>query len=384
MDYTDAPLFWKLRKVVRYAGLYGVGRTLSKVQGQFHMKRRFTSLPEVTKPGNPNSHVGIIGCGNFAFTTIAYFLKKNFGCVIRGVMDSNIHRAASLCLKYAASYYSDDARRIIGDPKIDLVYIASNHASHAEYAIQAIESGKAVHIEKPHVVSEEQLFRLCKAMKISPQPVRLGYNRPSSHLGGAIRKALGSQSGPLMMNWFIAGHELDPDHWYFSEKEGGRVLGNLCHWIEFVYQMVDPRERYPIEIRPTRSKKSDSDIAVSYAFGDGSVAVISFSAKGHTFEGVKERLSAHKGDVLISMDDFQMLTIEEKDRKKRISLWSRDHGHEASVTKSYGMVRPPKNCSMDTPISYVWEVGDLIVKTKQALDTDARITLTGYDETKLF
>ncbi len=45
-----------------------------------------------------------------------------------------------------------------------MIYIASNHASHAEYAIQALNTGKNVHIEKPHVVTEDQLERLCLAM----------------------------------------------------------------------------------------------------------------------------------------------------------------------------------------------------------------------------
>ena len=31
----------------------------------------------------------------------------------------------------------------------------------------------------------------------------------------------------MMISWFIAGHNIDSDHWYFNPKEGGRVLGNL-------------------------------------------------------------------------------------------------------------------------------------------------------------
>ena len=109
-----------------------------------------------------------------------------------------------------------------------------------------------------------------------------------------------------MYAWFVAGHAIDPDHWYFKPEEGGRVLGNLCHWTDFVYQMVPPQNRYPIKITPTRWEKSDCDIAVTYLFGDGTVAAITFSAKGHTFEGVRERFSAHRGDVLISLDDFKL------------------------------------------------------------------------------
>ena len=58
---------------------------------------------------------------------------------------------------------------VIQQPKkITTVFIASNHSSHAEYAVSCIEAGKDVHIEKPHVVSKQQLDFLCEAMVNNP------------------------------------------------------------------------------------------------------------------------------------------------------------------------------------------------------------------------
>lgn len=42
-----------------------------------------------------------------------------------------------------------DAAAIFADPEIDAVYIATNNASHAKLAIQALEAGKHVIVEKP-------------------------------------------------------------------------------------------------------------------------------------------------------------------------------------------------------------------------------------------
>jgi predicted dehydrogenase len=272
MDYTTQSFTFKLKKALRYIRLYGIGRSLIKIKGQYHMKKKYESLPQIRPQIRKECHVGIIGCGNFAFSNIAYYLRKNYGKVIHAAMDIHIERAASLFEKYSLNYYTEDADKLISDPAIDIVFIASNHASHAEYAIKALERGKSVHIEKPHVVTEDQLSRLCSAMSRSKGKVGLGFNRPHSWIGREIKRHLDSQSGAAMYNWFIAGHEMPPDHWYFKEEEGGRVLGNLCHWTDFVYQMVPPEKRYPIKITPTRSEKSDCDIAVTYTFGDGSIA----------------------------------------------------------------------------------------------------------------
>lgn len=381
MDYTTQSMAFKIKKLLRYLRLYGFRRTLIKVKGQYHMKKQYDTLPVRSVSSESGGHIGLIGCGNFPFSNIAYYLKKNYGRVIRAAMDVDINRAASMYEEYGLRYYTDDASKIIADPEIDLIYIASNHASHAEYAIDALNAGKSVHIEKPHVVRLDQLERLCAAMAESKGRVGLGFNRPNSRIGKTIKQYLNTQSGSSMFNWFVAGHEISPEHWYFKEEEGGRVLGNLCHWTDFVFQLVAPENCHPITITPTRGEKSDCDIAVTYVFGDESIAVITFSAKGHTFEGVRERFAAHRGNVLISMDDFRDLTIEVVDKKHRVSPMFRDHGHELNIKQSYEMVRqkegqPSPGCS----IKYVWETANLFLKTREALEENKKITIPAFDE----
>jgi predicted dehydrogenase len=383
VDYTSQKLTFRIRKALRYTRLYGPRRTVAKVRAQYHMRRRLEPLPAIATPPPSGGHVALVGCGNFAFSTIAYYLKREFGAVMRASMDTDVHHAASLCGAYGLRYYTDDARRIVDDPAIDLLYVASNHASHAEYAIDALERGKHVHIEKPHVVSDDQLVRLCRAMRASTARVALGFNRPTSRLGALLSERLGAQSGPAMLNWFVAGHELPPDHWYFRPEEGGRVLGNLCHWTDFVLRLVPREVRYPITIRPTRWERSDCDIAVTYVFGDGTIAAITFSAKGHTFEGVRELFAAHRGDVLIALRDFQELVVETVARKEHVRLAFRDHGHRGRVVASYGLARPDRATPGAADVAYVWETGELFLRTREALEQDRIVVVRPYDPSRL-
>ncbi len=378
MDYTTQPLLFKLRKVVRYGRLYGPRRTITKVQGQYHLKKTYRRLPSRRRDRPSTATVGLIGCGNFAYTTIAYFLKQNYGAVLRGAMDVDINRAASIYQAYDIDYFTDVSTELLDDPQIRLIYVASNHASHAEYAIEALERGKHVHIEKPHVVSEDQLMRLCDAMRTSSARVSLGFNRPNSQLGLEVKRRLDAETGSAMYNWFVAGHEIDPDHWYFNETEGGRVLGNLCHWTDFLYQLVQPADRYPLRIVPARAANSDCDIAVNYVFGNGSIAVISFSAKGHTFEGVRERLSAHRGNTLLLLDDFKTLSIETREQSEDISLRFRDHGHRRKVCDSFEMAHDPNADSLSSELGYVWETGELFLATRRALEEQREVVLSGH------
>jgi predicted dehydrogenase len=383
MDYTTQRIGLKLRKAARYVRLYGPSRTWIKIRGQYHMKRSYSALPKVPDPPPSGGHVGILGCGNFAYSNIAYYLKKHHGNVIRAAMDIEPARAASLYETYGLRYYSDDPQRVLEDSEIDLIFVASNHATHAEYAIEALRRGKSVHIEKPHVVSADQLQRLVRAMSTSSGRVALGFNRPASRFGEMIKRHLDTQTGPAMFNWFLAGHELPEDHWYWRPEEGGRVLGNLCHWTDFIYWMSDERKRYPITIRPTRWEKSDCDIAVNYVFGDGTIAALTFSAKGHTFEGVRETFSAHRGNVLVSLEDFQRVTVECVERKHKLRSLFRDHGHERRIRDSYALVRPLDRRAAGCSTRYVWETAELFLKTREALDAGREVTVEAFDEGRL-
>jgi predicted dehydrogenase len=384
MDYTSRSLSFKVRKTLRYLRLYGLSRTLMKVRAQYHMHRTYPTLPSVDARESKVSGVGvgIVGCGNFAYSTIAYYLRKHVGRVIVGCMDKEIARAASLCVDFGGRYYTDNPKRIIDDPRISLIYIASNHATHAEYAIDAMRAGKAVHIEKPHAVSLDQLRRLCGAIRDTRMPVGLGFNRPNSRLGRILAAAVRSETGPMVMNWFVAGHELPADHWYFREEEGGRVLGNLCHWTDFILRLVPRDQRYPIRIIPARSDRSDCNIAVSFVFGEGSVGAITFSAMGHTFEGVRERFAIHRGDLIAHLDDFQVCSIERVAAKRRWRGWGRDHGHADAILKSYraALTSIPAD---DHDLAYVWESGDLFLQTKKALDENRLITVEPFTEAVL-
>lgn len=381
MEHSEVSAALKARKVARYVRLYGPRRTLAKVRGQVHMRAK--DPPPLRTPGRPDAHVGIVGCGMFAYSTIAYYLHRRVGPVMRAAMDKDHARAASLARNYRLHYATEDSSQVIEDPAIDLVYIASSHPTHAEYAIQALRAGKSVHIEKPHVVSEDQLIRLCQAAATSPGSVRLGFNRPGSRLGKEVRSLLASQSGQTMFSWFVAGHETAPDDWYERPEEGGRVLGNLCHWTDFVLQMMPPGDRFPIEIRPARGEHPDSDLAVSYVFGDGSIAAISFSAKAHTFEGIREDLSVHRGDLLLRLTDFQELRAEVREHRRRIRLRFRDHGHADNILRSYQMSTRSGASAPGSSVDYLWETGQLFLKTQEALESDAILRMAAFSPERL-
>lgn len=378
-DYTQARLTFKLKKAARYVRIFGVSRTLIKIRGQYHMKDTATFKDAMwtneacAEPDFSERNIAIIGCGNYAFSNIAYYLKRQRPNFLRATYDIDKRRSMSLCRVFGGAYATDVWRDVVTDSKVKLVYIASNHASHADYAIACLDAGKNVYIEKPHVVTHEQCDRLIAAMERNPRSkVFLGFNRPKSRLFKELQRFLAKEQGPLMINWFVAGHQIPADHWYLRDGEGGRVLGNLCHWTDLTLHLVSMRNAFPCTIFSATPPSAESDFIVSIIFADRSCATITFSAKGHTFEGVRETLNVHKGNVVANLTDFDRLTIDVIDRKCHTNLFFRDHGHGTNILDSINRV------DTDAPgesIAYVGATAKLFLAVRDAIDSGQNIEL---------
>ncbi len=380
-NYTQADWIFKIKKIVRYVRLYGFSRTWVKVKGQLHMNA--TAIFEGPLWINescrnrtvPERSIALIGCGNYAFSNIAYYLGRLSSNFLRYTYDIQLNRSLSLCKEYGGAFAVDDWHEILSDPLVKTIFIASNHATHADYAVACINAGKNVHIEKPHVVSQQQLDELLTAMRRHPEvKVFLGFNRPRSRLFLMLQEYLVKESGPLMINWFIAGHEISDSHWYFDEKEGGRVLGNLSHWTDLTLHLVSLEKAFPCTIIPATPIGSKSDFMVSVLFADGSCAGVTFSAKGTTFEGVREVLNLQKGNVLANITEFGSLTVDVADKKIRVRPFHRDHGHGANIV--YSMDSAASDRAAGESMQYVAATARFFLAVKQAIDSGESITLS--------
>jgi hypothetical protein len=118
---------------------------------------------------------------------------------------------------------------------------------------------------------------------------------------------------------------------------------------------------------------------VSYVFGDGSLAAITFSAKGHTFEGVREHLEAQRGNLLLSLSDFKRLDADIVEHRERRRLLFRDHGHEATIRRSYALSGRAGRAAEGCTVQYLWETGELFLKTKEAVEQGSERVLEPFD-----
>lgn len=112
---------------------------------------------------------GIIGCGNVTEKKSGPGLQKAEGSSLVAVMRRDGEKAADYAKRHNVPRSYDDAQKLIDDPEVDAIYIATPPNAHMEYTLKAAEAGKPVYCEKPLAMSSEEskkMVSFCKGKKV--------------------------------------------------------------------------------------------------------------------------------------------------------------------------------------------------------------------------
>lgn len=363
-----------LRKIFIYIKQFGLLRTLSYIRSHIHMYSHKYFKGSEWRNSNCRDQndkeriVAIIGSGRFAFSTIAYFLRKNKKNFLRCVYSPGIKRAVSLCKYYNGLYVPSDWRDILNDEKVKLVFITSPAETHAEYAIECIKAGKNVYIEKPPVISESQLTLLKESMIRNPKcKVFLGFNRTSSEIFTELEKFILNESGFISANCTMSVNESsttknipDTDH---------AILEHLCHFTDMILRLVTLERAFPCVITPeevtVNKYKCRLRLSFSIVFADKSHVSFQYKEIPDFLEGMEEVIDLSKGNLIAKLSNFQELQIQLPGKKVNKKTLYRDHGHKISIKEAF--VSTTDNIGSGESIEHVEATSKLYLKIVEAM-----------------
>lgn len=119
-----------------------------------------------------NFRVAIIGCGLIGQKRLNN-LPPNLVTV---ACDLNLERAKRLAAQSSGCVATDSIDQAVTSPNVDVVMIATLNSTLAQIAIQAVQAGKHVLVEKPAGVTVAELEILQKLAVQHQVLVRVGYN----------------------------------------------------------------------------------------------------------------------------------------------------------------------------------------------------------------
>lgn len=120
---------------------------------------------------------GFIGCGVVTEKKSGPAFNEVEGSQVVAVMSRSEEKARGYAERHHVRKWYTDAQKLIDDPDVNAVYIATPPSSHATFAIMAMHAGKPVYIEKPLAASYNDCIRINHVSEQTGIPCFVAYYR---------------------------------------------------------------------------------------------------------------------------------------------------------------------------------------------------------------
>lgn len=173
--------------------------------------------------------IGLIGASRVATYAVIAASREVEGVAVTAVAARDPARAAAYASEHGIATVHRDYAALCADPDIDLVYIGTPPALHAEQAIAAIEAGKPVLVEKPFALSSADARRVADRGAARGVPVFEAMHMPHHRLLARLRALLGGGAiGGLRHIEAVFDAPIDPDDPFrWQAGFGGGALMDL-------------------------------------------------------------------------------------------------------------------------------------------------------------
>ena len=341
-------------------------------------------LDPAKRPKKATLGLGVLGAGAFAQNTLLPALKEIDGASFVGVCNATGPRSWSATEAFGFSYCANSDDELLRDPKINAVLIATRHHLHASQTLAALAAQKTVFCEKPLCLTESELASIVRAISqgrngsANAPLLMVGFNRRFAPMAVELKKFLAQVHEPLSMHYRVNAGFIPGDHWVNDpDQGGGRILGEVCHFVDFLCFLADAP---PVEVRSESignpGHYSGDNIVGTLKFANGTVGTITYMANGDK-SASKERLEVFGGSSVAILEDFRRLELVRNGQKKiSRARWKQDKGHKSEMRAFAEAVQG----KILPPIAFEQIVGSTLAtlrlqnacQTGQSLEVDVR------------
>ena len=264
--------------------------------------------------------LGVLGAGLFANATLLPAIKNVGGVELVGIASAGGLHAQHSAKKFGFAYAASSDDEIINDPDINTVAILTRHDTHADLVVKALQAGKHVFVEKPLALNNDQLAAISEQLISSHSSLlTVGFNRRHAPLARSLSSFISPRTEALYAHYRINAGYIPLNHWtHDPEQGGGRIVGEGCHFIDFITFLVGAA---PVSVSavalPDSGKYREDNVSMTFTFPDGSVGVVDYLANGDK-SFPKERVEVFCGGRIAVLDDFRKLELVHDGRRKTV------------------------------------------------------------------
>lgn len=234
----------------------------------------------MSQPSEPIA-IGMIGAGNFARNLHLPNLARIPECRLHAVCDVKTEVADTAAAHYGAVYACTDYRRVLDDPTINAVVIAVRDDLQARFAVEAMQAGKHVYVEKPLAGTPEACAPVVAAHRASGMRLAVGFNRRYAPIYRRMREIIARDGGPFNVHIRMAD---DAWRWAMNYPPGYLLTLDIGHHFDLLRWCTGAEiaSVYCVSSRP-------DDDCLAIRMSNGCAATINLSGHG-TMDMPKERV----------------------------------------------------------------------------------------------
>jgi predicted dehydrogenase/threonine dehydrogenase-like Zn-dependent dehydrogenase len=295
-------------------------------------ERRRTPRPAVPVRRTGALRIGVVGAGAFARTTLLPVLCSFDDVQLVSICARSGASAKSAGDRFDIPVVSTDWRTLVESHELDALVVATPHADHAQIATAGLNAGKSVFVEKPLAIDRAGLEAVAGAAA-SGGVLLVGHNRRFAPLAQTLHERVRS---PLLVHLRVAASRLAPGHWLEDPEQGGRILGEISHFVDLAAFLCGAPPA------SATAQMVDGSLLGMLRFSNGSAASIVYSV-GDLGKLPKERVEALGSSAAGVIDDFERLEIF--GAGAMTAKGKRNKGHReqlrAFVDAALGRAEPP-------------------------------------------
>ncbi len=258
---------------------------------------------------------GIIGCGDVCEVKSGPAFQKCAGSALVAVMRRDGAKAADFARRHDVPRWYDDAERLIHDPEVDAVYVATPPGAHEHYALRVAAAGKPCYVEKPMARSYTECRRMIDAFRAAKQPLFVAYYRRTMPRfvrakeildSGRIGRVTGCTYRHTRLHWPNPKPEwrLDP-----AQSGGGLLLDLGSHTLDVLDWLLGEFTEFGGCASNFSSSGVEDAVTLHFKTSTGVVGAASWNFAGATKEDLIT-IDGTKGRMLLSTfgDDLRVET----------------------------------------------------------------------------
>ncbi|WP_299519960.1 Gfo/Idh/MocA family oxidoreductase [Winogradskyella sp.] len=297
---------------------YDTERTVSKEK---------ITTSENEKLGKVN--ISFIGAGSYAQGNLLPNIPELADIGRVGILTNTGTTSKRVAEKFKFQYCASKEEDIFSE-KTNTVFVTTRHDSHGTYVLKSLRANKNVFVEKPLCLLESELEEIIEAQSEAKKVVMVGFNRRFSPLTAKLKKAFGNH--PMTMIYRINAGAIRKDTWIQdSEIGGGRILGEVCHFIDYLtYLNGSLPNKVSASALPDANKLNDT-LNILIQFENGSNGIIGYYANGSKAMS-KEYIEVFSAGISATLNDFKELKTYGKGRPKKTKILNQNKGQKEMVT----------------------------------------------------